>query len=189
MDERFLYIDGSISVVCAIPYIGHPASLYGHLEDAGIVRVRPQLEVPYLEVGGDLPEIYLVGLGAAVYTENLGRLALQGQVVSVVQLQLLNVLASLHACYHTEEGRAVLRSLDEALGFAEVLDQFTLRQLARTVLSLREHFSGQGFSMQDMRERREASRALSDAQIERAISMVDDLETSGLIPLLNACCI
>jgi 2-methylcitrate dehydratase PrpD len=172
-------------------------------------------------------------------------------------------------------GRVVL-SLDEALGFAEVLDQFTLRQLIRTAFSLRENFSGQGFSMQELRERRgslpaslrrdllkvlagkllhplretvpgghsydlgrvdmdalrlpfpavvtlrtsdgfresarvdipygapgregtaevvrekfrrEASRTLPEDRIDRAIVLVEDFETSGLIPLLDTCCI
>jgi 2-methylcitrate dehydratase PrpD len=170
----------------------------------------------------------------------------------------------------------VVRSLDEALGFAEVLDQFTLRQLIRAVLSLREHFAGQSFSLQELRERRgalparlrrelfkvlggklrhpmretvpggysydlgrvdmdalrlpfpamvtlrtsdgfldsahvdiprgapgrvgmaevvrekfrrEASRALPVEQVERAIALSEDFEASGLIPLLDACCI
>lgn len=50
----------------------------------------------------------------------------------------------------------VVRSLDDALRFADVLDQFTLRQLMRTALSLREHFAGGGFSPKDLRERRKA---------------------------------
>ncbi len=50
----------------------------------------------------------------------------------------------------------VVRSLDDALRFADVLNQFTLRQLMRTAFSLREHFSGGGLSLTDLRARREA---------------------------------
>jgi 2-methylcitrate dehydratase PrpD len=37
--------------------------------------------------------------------------------------------------------------------------------------------------------RREASRTLPEDRIDRAIVLVEDFETSGLIPLLDTCCI
>jgi 2-methylcitrate dehydratase PrpD len=215
-------------------------------------------------------------LAIAVMDSGLSGSSLSGERLRADGVRVLDLARRIELYHDWELTGKVVRSLDEALGFVEILDQFSLRQLMRTVLSLREHIAGQGFSMQEQRERRgalparlrrdllrvlagkllhplrelapggysydlghvdmdalrlpfpavvtlrasdgfrdsahvdiprgapgregtaevvrekfsrEASRALPDEQVERAIALVEDFEISGLIPLLDACCI
>jgi 2-methylcitrate dehydratase PrpD len=50
----------------------------------------------------------------------------------------------------------VIRSLDDSLGFAELLNQLTLCQILRTAVSLREHFATERMTLPGLRERLDA---------------------------------
>ncbi|MBN2027980.1 MAG: MmgE/PrpD family protein [Actinobacteria bacterium] len=215
-------------------------------------------------------------LALAIMDGGLSGSSLAGKRLRADGARILDLARRIDLRHDWELTGKVVGSLDDALGFADVLDQFTLRQLTRTALSLREHFSAQGFSLQDMRERREAlpthlrrdilkvlggklihpmretvpggytydlggvdmdalrlpfpalvtlrstdgfrdsaqvdipygapgsddtdevvrekfrreaSRSLPEDRIEKAIALVGDFETSGLMPLLDACCV
>ncbi len=87
---------------------------------------------------------------------NLSGKSLSGQRLREQGGQVLELARRVTLSHDWELTGEVVRSLDDALRFADVLDQFTLRQLMRTAFSLREHFSGGGFSLADLRARREA---------------------------------
>jgi 2-methylcitrate dehydratase PrpD len=95
-------------------------------------------------------------LALTIMDGNLSGSSLAGERLRNDGKHILELARRVTLCHDWGLTGEVVRSLDDALHFADVLDQFTLRQLMRTALSLREHFAGGGFTLTDLRERREA---------------------------------
>jgi len=74
-------------------------------------------------------------LALAIMDGGLSGSSLAGERLRADGARILDLAHRIELHHDWELTGKVVRSLDEALGFADVLDQFTLRQLMRTVLS------------------------------------------------------